>query len=146
MKRKQSGADLAAAVKNGVADGSFIPLSPVARTDERPDNEGLGNVSCVLFVTKGIRESVMGEGMRFVAADKSIGALVGKVRPRDDDADCEAAIALVRTTRQASVSHFQWHLGWGRNRAARVLDLLQTRGIVGAKTGEQAYEILKSEE
>ena len=69
-----------------------------------------------------------------------------KEEPRDDDADCEVAIALIRKTRQASISHFQRGLGWGHNRASRILDLLQTRGIVGAKTGEMSYEILKVEE
>lgn len=33
-------------------------------------------------------------------------SLLPKEEAQDDDADCEAAIALVRTTRQASVSHF----------------------------------------
>ena len=33
-------------------------------------------------------------------------SLLPKEAAHDDDADCEAAIALVRTTRQASVSHF----------------------------------------
>jgi len=69
-----------------------------------------------------------------------------KEEPRDDDADCEVALALIRKTRQASISHFQQSLGWGYNHAARVLDLLQKRGIVGEKTGEMSYEILKVEE
>ena len=69
-----------------------------------------------------------------------------KEEPRDDDADCEAAIALIRKTGQTAISHFQRSLNWEYNRASRVLGLLQTRGIVGAKTGEMSYEILKVEE
>lgn len=69
-----------------------------------------------------------------------------KEEPQDDDADYEAAIALIRKTRRASISHFQRNLNWGYNRAARILGLLQKRGIVGEKIGEQAYEIIKIEE
>ncbi len=65
-----------------------------------------------------------------------------KEEPRNDDADCEVAIALIRKTRRASISHFQRNLNWGYNRASRILGFLQTRGIVGAKTGEMSYEIL----
>ena len=65
---------------------------------------------------------------------------------RSEVEDCEAAIALIRKTRRASISHFQLSLGWGYNHAARILDLLRTRGIVGEKTGEMSYEILKVEE
>ena len=64
-----------------------------------------------------------------------------KEEPRNDDADCEAAIALIRKTGQASISHFQRSLNWGYNRASRILGLLQSRGIVGEKTGEMSYEI-----
>lgn len=64
-----------------------------------------------------------------------------KEEPRNDDADCEAAITLIRKTRQVSISHFQRSLNWGYNRASRVLGLLQKRGIVGEKTGEMSYEI-----
>ena len=69
-----------------------------------------------------------------------------KEEPRNDDADCEVAIVLIRKTGQASISHFQRSLNWGYNRASRILGLLQSRGIVGAKTGEMSYEILKVEE
>ncbi len=65
-----------------------------------------------------------------------------KEEPLDDDVDCEAAIALIHKTRRASISHFQLSLGWGYNHAARVLDLLWTRGIVGEKTDPRSYEIL----
>ena len=64
-------------------------------------------------------------------------------RKRRDDGDCEAAIALIRKTRQASISHFQLSLGWVYNRASRILDLLRKLGIVGEKNGERSYEILK---
>ena len=63
-------------------------------------------------------------------------------KQQSDAEDCEVAIVLIRKTRRASVSHFQLHLGWGYNHAARILDLLRTRGVVGEKTGPRSYEIL----
>ena len=64
-------------------------------------------------------------------------------KQQSDAEDCEVAIALIRKTRRASVSHFQQSLGWGYNHAARILGLLRSRGIVGAKTGPRSYEIIK---
>ena len=63
-------------------------------------------------------------------------------KQQSDAEDCEAAIALIRKTRLASISHFQLNLGWGYNHAARVLALLRKRGVVGEKTGPRSYEIL----
>ena len=67
-------------------------------------------------------------------------------RQRCDAEDCGTAFALIRKTRRASISHFQQSLSWGYYHAARVLDLLRTRGIVGARTGLRSYEILKVSE
>ena len=86
------------------------------------------------------------QGERTQGLSERLTSPLPKEEPRDDDADCEAAIALIRKTGQTAISHFQRSLNWEYNRASRVLGLLQTRGIVGAKTGEMSYEILKVEE
>ena len=86
------------------------------------------------------------QGERTQGLSERLMSPLPKEEPRNDDADCEAALALIRKTGQASISHFQRSLNWGYNRASRVLGLLQSRGIVGAKTGERSYEILKVEE
>ena len=82
------------------------------------------------------------QGERTQGLSERLMSPLPKEEPRDDDADCEAAIALIRKTGQASISHFQRSLNWGYNRASRILGLLQSRGIVGEKTGEMLYEIL----
>lgn len=46
------------------------------------------------------------------------------------------AVVLVRTTNRASIAHLQRRLGIGSNEAARLIDQLEERGIVGPKRPE----------
>ena len=52
------------------------------------------------------------------------------------------AIEVLRTTKRASTSMLQRRLRIGYNRAARIMDLLEDRGIVGPENGVQPREIL----
>lgn len=52
------------------------------------------------------------------------------------------ALEVVRTTGRASVSHLQRQMGIGYNHAARLLDLLEERGIVGPANLAQPRKIL----
>jgi len=63
----------------------------------------------------------------------------------DGDADPMLAKALevIRTTKRASTSNLQRKLRIGYNRAARIMDELEDRGIVGSDNGAQPREILK---
>jgi len=55
----------------------------------------------------------------------------------------EEAIALVRQYDRASTSFLQRRMGIGYNRAARLIDLMEARGIIGpAKEGGLAREVL----
>jgi len=73
-----------------------------------------------------------------------------KPRPEDeaaatvDDADdkYEAALRLVVQTRQASVSMLQRKLKIGYNRAARIIDQMETEGVVGPSDGVKPRDVL----
>ncbi len=60
----------------------------------------------------------------------------------EDDEMLEAAIEVIRQTRRASTSSLQRRLRIGYTRAARLMDLLEERGIVGAPQGSDPREIL----
>ena len=53
------------------------------------------------------------------------------------------ALEVVRTTYRASASHLQRKMGIGYNHAARLIDLLEERGVIGPQVGAQPREILK---
>jgi len=63
----------------------------------------------------------------------------------DDSADSmiSDAIEVLRTTKRASTSMLQRRLRIGYNRAARIMETLEDRGIVGPDNGSQPREILK---
>ena len=59
-----------------------------------------------------------------------------------DDALYDQAIAVIKRTRRASTSSLQRALGIGYGRAARILDMLEERGVVGPPRGAMPREIL----
>jgi recombination associated protein RdgC len=60
----------------------------------------------------------------------------------DDDGLLAKAIEVVRTTQRASISTVQRHLRIGYNRAARLIEEMEKRGIVGAPGHNGAREVL----
>jgi S-DNA-T family DNA segregation ATPase FtsK/SpoIIIE len=52
------------------------------------------------------------------------------------------ALEVVRMTRRASTSHLQRRMGIGYNHAARIMDLLEERGVIGPARGAGPREIL----
>ncbi len=76
------------------------------------------------------------------------------LRPRDDEenqeeeADAEQdplydeAVRLVAETRRCSTSWLQRKLGLGYNRAARIVEMMERRGLVGAAHGAKDREVL----
>ena len=63
----------------------------------------------------------------------------------DEDTDpmLVKALEIIRTTKRASTSNLQRKLRIGYNRAARIMDEFEERGIVGPDNGAQPREILK---
>ena len=64
--------------------------------------------------------------------------------PEMDDSDdlLEAAVEIIRQTKRASTSSLQRRLRIGYTRAARIMDILEQRGIVGPAQGADPREIL----
>ena len=76
------------------------------------------------------------------------------LKPRDDDErgaeedDAEAdamyddAVRIVAETRRCSTSWLQRKLGLGYNRAARIVEMMERRGLVGPANGAKDREVL----
>ena len=60
----------------------------------------------------------------------------------DDDPLFEDAVHVVLETGQASISMVQRRLRVGYTRAARLVDMMELRGIVGPSLGSKVREIL----
>jgi len=61
----------------------------------------------------------------------------------DDNELLKEAIGVLKSSRRASTSMLQRRLRIGYNRAARIMELMEDRGIVGPENGAQPREILK---
>jgi S-DNA-T family DNA segregation ATPase FtsK/SpoIIIE len=76
------------------------------------------------------------------------------VKPRDDEQDAEAsddaeqdplyddAVRVVAETRRCSTSWLQRKLGLGYNRAARIVEMMERRSLVGPANGAKDREVL----
>jgi S-DNA-T family DNA segregation ATPase FtsK/SpoIIIE len=60
----------------------------------------------------------------------------------DKDEMYDQAVAIVQETRQASISMIQRRLRIGYNRAARLVEKMETEGIVGPADGAKPRQIL----
>ncbi len=62
--------------------------------------------------------------------------------PEEDEELLQQAIEVIRQTRRASTSAIQRRLRIGYTRAARLIDILEEKGMVGPPRGSEAREIL----
>ena len=60
----------------------------------------------------------------------------------DEDPMLRKAVEIIRSTKRASTSNLQRKLSIGYNRAARIMDELEDRGLVGPDVQGQGREIL----
>ena len=96
-------------------------------------------------------ESVIDKINAAVAEKEKGGAKGGNAAPEQNAADdgdelLPAAIDVVMETGQASVSMLQRRLKLGYSRAARIVDEMETRGIVGPFEGSKPRQILITKE
>jgi S-DNA-T family DNA segregation ATPase FtsK/SpoIIIE len=90
-------------------------------------------------------EFLKGQGAPAAADDSELQQVV--VEESDaDDALYEEAMRLVVLHQQASTSMLQRRLKVGYSRAARLLDLLEERGVVGPSEGAKGREVLITED
>jgi len=68
--------------------------------------------------------------------------ILGDGGDSDEDPMIRKAIEIIRTTKRASTSNLQRKLSIGYNRAARIMDELEDRGVVSADIPGQGREIL----
>lgn len=66
-------------------------------------------------------------------------------KPGDTDPLLEEAIETVVTTKQASASMLQRRFRIGYNRAARIVDMMEARGIIGPSEGSKPRQVLMTE-
>jgi len=60
----------------------------------------------------------------------------------DDDEYFEQAVEIISTTRQASISMIQRRLRIGYNRAARIIETMEAKGMVGPSDGAKPRQVL----
>ena len=60
----------------------------------------------------------------------------------DDEALYAQALDVLKSTKRASTSMLQRRLRIGYNRAARIMDLMEQKGVVGPENGSSPREIL----
>jgi S-DNA-T family DNA segregation ATPase FtsK/SpoIIIE len=59
----------------------------------------------------------------------------------DDDELFVEALKIVEETKKASASYLQRRLSIGYNRAARIIELMEERGYIGAQMGSKPREV-----
>ena len=93
-------------------------------------------------------DSVMDEIERQAAAGKQKGgaAVVADEEENDADPMLDEAIRVVVEAGQASTSLLQRRLKLGYSRAARIIDQMEERGIVGPYEGSKPRKVLISKE
>jgi S-DNA-T family DNA segregation ATPase FtsK/SpoIIIE len=71
---------------------------------------------------------------------------VGDVKDDDEDDLLAEAIVAVVTSKQASASGLQRRYRIGYNRAARMIEMMEARGIIGPADGSRPRQVLMTEE
>lgn len=79
---------------------------------------------------------------RLMAKEGKVGSVDLPDAPEEDEELIQQAIEVIRQTRRASTSSIQRRLRIGYTRAARLIDILEEKGMVGPPRGAEAREIL----
>ena len=86
------------------------------------------------------------EAGRIMAAINTVMPEVNADGDEDEDELLPEAIELVVTSRQASASMLQRRYRIGYNRAGRIIDIMEARGIIGPSEGSKPRKVLMSKE
>lgn len=87
-------------------------------------------------------EDILGGGSAFLGAGSSSYGNVGDGFESDEDELYEQAVQVVKESRRSSISHLQRRLKIGYNRAARLIETMETRGVVSPMQSNGNREIL----
>ncbi len=113
-----------------------------------------GEVKSVVKYLRDNYDGVLGEELNIAAAASEGNAPMGSTTlfttipddafedKGDDDDMYEEAKAVVIESQKASTSFLQRRLGLGYARAARIMDVLEERGVIGAGSGAKPREVL----
>lgn len=91
-------------------------------------------------------EEIMDEIERQAVTDKKQKVSVTENEPSDDDPLLDEAVEIVIERGEASTSYIQRKLRVGYARAARIIDILEERGIVGPQDSSKARRVLMTKE
>ena len=113
------------------AQGAFISDEEIARVVEHLKKNG----------PPAYRQEVQ-EQVDRVGDDSADGNGLDELEEGSDDDLLPQAIDVLKSTKRASTSMLQRRLRIGYNRAARLMELMEQKGIVGPENGAQPREIL----
>lgn len=123
----------------GRGDMLFLPIG--AAKPERVQGAfiSVNEVEKVVLWVKEQQEAVYNEDM-IPSKNDSESQIDGEDEPEDEFYD--QAVALVRKQQSASVSMLQRRFRIGYNRAARIVDAMEAKGIVGPSEGSKPRQVL----
>ncbi|WP_049151083.1 FtsK/SpoIIIE family DNA translocase [Lactobacillus gasseri] len=123
----------------GRGDMLFLPIG--AAKPERVQGAfiSVNEVEKIVSWVKEQQEAVYNEDM-IPSKNDSESQTDGEDEPEDEFYD--QAVALVRKQQSASVSMLQRRFRIGYNRAARIVDAMETKGIVGPSEGSKPRQVL----
>ncbi len=87
-------------------------------------------------------DALNGDGGEETGAESGTPRGGGGLNVEQDDALYQRALEVVRATGRASTSHLQRRMRIGYNHAARLIDMLEERGIIGPARGAGPREVL----
>lgn len=93
-----------------------------------------------------IKEEIANQSIEGMAKGGVLTAGMGKVADEDLDEKFEDAVNTVVETGKASASYLQRRLEIGYARAARILDQMESKGIIGPAKGAKAREVYGRQE
>ncbi len=99
----------------------------------------------VKYLSDEYKDEIMGEislTTPEAGSSAAFDSMMGSDSLEDEDELYEAAREAVIAANKASTSYIQRKLGVGYSRAAKLMDLLEQKGVIGAANGSKPREII----